>query len=1259
MLTDVPWDLIGDLPMPAKSDPLNHSQLTWRRREEIVEAFEEAWLSGETPRLEDYLPADGPDHRPVLVELVRADLECRFRAGLKPRVEDYLRFADLQRDAGIIIGLVEREWELRKRHEGEVSWEEYARRFPKQCGGFPFRHKTAPEQGVLTIDDLGRQEPKEPKATEVRANASWPTIPKYEIVKKLGQGGMGVVYQAYDPQLDRQVAIKMIKPKDGMSTVEFSRFRSRFQAEAKAVAQLEHLNIIRIYDFGEVNALPFFCMEFVDGESLQDRRESCFPLPAREAALIVEVLARATHFAHEKKIVHSDIKPANILLGLSAVSSQSGNKESNSIVIKKLSDSAFIPKIADFGLAARLDTDTDPAQRSVIAGTPSYMAPEQAKGEAIGPATDVYALGALLYDLLADRPPFKADTTEATLTLVRSNEPIPIRQFQPNVPADLETICLKCLHKKQSNRYVSAEALAEDLRRFLGNIPILARPAAPWEHMYKWAQNHPARAGLILVAFLATVFLVLYLRNEADISQHELLKANAHAEARKRCTEALFRGSNLLDAGRLNEANTELASAREALLAHADLKADDLQAEVEKSLQSVGKKLRQQTENQAARQRLERFHAAYFDALYHHTDLTALETAENRFKTRADARKALTIYSPLEQTDLADHLLAALQQDRPHHEDKEHRWLAGACYELLLILAEIEAEPAEVAESEKQLQIRAEKALALLGHAGKLTQPYQMQTRLHQLLEASCLAQSRGEKWDRKAAEKNLPRQPFNRLDWFLTARDSYRQSRYEESIAACEQILGQQADDFWAHYVKALSQLRLGRWAEAKGELTVCLNLKRDFPFARLLRGFAASEQGARHASKDLANAEFTAAAEDFNSALKQSRTPLIQYVGLTNRGVLNIRQKRWHEAVADLQSAILVNPKGFPGYLNLAQALQGLGNNEPQALEAMNQAVAAAPKLALAYESRARLHLLQKNRDKAKHDFKTAIGLEPKGNRSDRLANNLVELGKLLSRERQYPQALDHYDQALKINPKFVLVQRFRAETLLALDRPDEAGVALDSYISTLKEAAPPHVYQARGLLHAQKKQLSAAIEMYTLALRLGEKTDDAWQTYKHSDTQNYRGWAYLFSDASLLALQDFEACLSQEENADALIGRGSARIRLRQLDGALEDAFAAEKKGELTDRLWYNLARIYAQAAGQLEQEGRSSVAPDRRLAQRLSLCRQRALNALNASLEQIQPKSRSNFWGEQVQVDPAFNAIRREAAYLQLARQFGKK
>jgi serine/threonine-protein kinase len=291
---------------------------------------------------------------------------------------------------------------------------------------------------------------------------------------------MGVVYQARQASLNRLVALKMILAGAHAGADDLARFRT----EAEAVAALRHPHVVQIYEIGQHDDRPYFSLEYVEGGNLAQKLAGT-PQPPRQAAALIETLARAVHFAHQQGLIHRDLKPANVLLAADGT-----------------------PKIADFGLAKRLAADAGQTRSGEILGTPSYMAPEQVAREGpapVGTPADVYALGAILYEMLAGRPPFQGPTAWDVLTQVVSAEPTPPRLLWPQTPADLETICLKCLQKEPQRRYGSAEALAEDLGRFLTGRPIQARRVGMPERAVKWVRRNRVVAALAVVVLLATM----------------------------------------------------------------------------------------------------------------------------------------------------------------------------------------------------------------------------------------------------------------------------------------------------------------------------------------------------------------------------------------------------------------------------------------------------------------------------------------------------------------------------------------------------------------------------------------------------------------------------------------------------------------------------------------------------------------------------------------------------------------------------------
>jgi WD40 repeat protein len=464
-------------------------------------------LPGDPPQTAQ--PLDVPSHEPTVlgepgvspflsgstneeyarfVEELCAEQAVLWERGEWPLAEVYFREHPHLADLPEAFTLIRGEIRSRQARGEEPALAEYVERFPRFASQLlaeflPARVVTAEN---LPDDDRSVTHMVPPDTPQNgRLQRIWPEVPGYEILEMLGRGGMGVVYKARQKGLNRLVALKMIHH-EAFGDLDFL---VRFHGEAEAIARLQHPHIVQIFGLGTLDRgllpQPYFSLEFVEGGDLRARLGGN-PQPPTEAAHLVRQLAGAVHYAHERGIVHRDLKPANVLL--------TGEGQ---------------PKIADFGLAkVQTEAGADRAltQQGMVLGTPAYMAPEQATGKGeVGPAADVYALGVMLYEMLTGRCPFEGVTLTDTMELVRTQEPIPPRRFQPRVPRPLETICLKCLHKEPNRRYCTAQELADDLGRFLGGEPIRARPAGPLQRAWRWACRRPLVAGLLALVVVVTL----------------------------------------------------------------------------------------------------------------------------------------------------------------------------------------------------------------------------------------------------------------------------------------------------------------------------------------------------------------------------------------------------------------------------------------------------------------------------------------------------------------------------------------------------------------------------------------------------------------------------------------------------------------------------------------------------------------------------------------------------------------------------------
>ncbi len=358
------------------------------------------------------------------------------------------------------------------------------------------------------------------------------TVAGYEIQEELGRGGMGIVFKAYQPELDRTVALKIIRSADLAHESEIV----RFSREAQAVAKLEHPHIVPIYEVGTDQQLHYFSMGYVEGETL-DARMRREPLRRDAVTTVMLGICRGLGYAHQKGIVHRDIKPSNVML-----------------------DAKLSPRIMDFGLAKQLELDDKLTLTGHLVGTPAYMAPEQAAGSEVTSAVDIYAAGAVLYFMLTGRPPFRSDTVVDLLRQVQEVDPVEPRKLDPSIPLDLETICLKCLEKSPHHRYPSMEALAEELERFQQGIPIQARPSGTVERFRKWFVRNPV-VGTLSTAVLVTLISLLGLAGYTSwVTAESNERLKTENQAKQAALQALAIEKQNLEKSRENERNARMAS---------------------------------------------------------------------------------------------------------------------------------------------------------------------------------------------------------------------------------------------------------------------------------------------------------------------------------------------------------------------------------------------------------------------------------------------------------------------------------------------------------------------------------------------------------------------------------------------------------------------------------------------------------------------------------------------------------------------------
>jgi tetratricopeptide (TPR) repeat protein len=1078
-------------------------------------------------------------------------------------------------------------------------------------------------------------------------------IPGYELLAELGRGAMGVVYRARDVRLDRVVALKMVLSGGHAGAAE----RARFFDEARAIASLQHPNVVQVFEVGEVGELPFCALEYVPGGTLAGALKGV-PQEPRLAAWRAQTLARAMAAVHAAGVIHRDLKPANVLLTPDGV-----------------------PKVTDFGLAKRVDDAAGRTQAGQVLGTPSYMAPEQASGDAarIGPLSDVWALGAVLYEMLTGRPPFRAPGVWDTIALVLNTDPVPPRRLQPGTPRDLETICLKCLEKEPGKRYPSAAALADDLGRYLDGRAVLARRAGSVERTVKWARRSPLQAvlagAIAACSGLLAGVLVLraqhaekeaaLVRTDADLKQRELDEARRRGAVRDRFSELLAGAEH--DAATAADAATwdQVARSLRTALQLAD---GDPAAFAGWPLQAAARELLARADGaraaafrrDAVRARVVALGEHHGDAVFHATLATGLGLDESVERVRKAAADGLGLFGVTPEND------GPPQAEPGVLTPDEARAVADRCYELLLLEAELLARPVP-GERAEAWRGRVKAALARLDRADRLLPG--VRTRAGLTRRAECLTALQQDSEAKAVADEAAAIAPVRAADHFLTGLEAYRDDDFGRAVPALAAALRAEPGHFGAQYLLAVCHLRLGQPQEAKVGLTRCLAQRPGFVWPKLLRASAETELARRGLG------DYAAARADLDAVLQNPPDESARYAALTNRGATAVRQQDWAAAVADLSEAVGLKPDAVPAYLNLALAHRQRAAAPPwrgdllalaplpaaafalhaartahrddalaAAVATLDTAVEKRPNESRLYHERGQLHLLRGDLANGRADLVRAIALAPNLGRLSTVADDLLQLGRALHDGREYAAAARAYAAVLEMPPERLsgerraTAARLLAEPLLALGKWPEAAAAIDQYLAlvpvTEGRALPPAqreqvtgALKARGLICAQQKDMRAAVDSYTRALALA----------RDPEVLSLRGWAYLASGAAALGEQDFDEILRRRPNdPDALLGRADARVRL----GFHRDAAAAADVAirgipdvdgaKSRARLRFNAARVYAEVA--LRD-------PDPAAAL------ERTAEQLKAALADTPADERAEFWKNLVQADPALARLSR--------------
>ncbi len=762
--------------------------------------------------------------------------------------------------------------------------------------------------------DLDALFPSPDEPTPPPDGTNLPQVPGYEVEAVLGRGGMGIVFQARHLRLNRPVALKMVLAGAYADQLD----RARFQREAEAAAGIRHPNIVQVYDVGESNGRPYFTMEFIEGGSLAKRLAGTPQLP-QHAAQLLATLAEAVQAAHDKGIVHRDLKPANVLL------TDDGT-----------------PKISDFGLARRLEGEAGITRTGAAVGTPSYMAPEQARGgpDAVGPLADVYALGAILYELLTGRPPFRAATAAETVQQVITQEPAPPSRLNDQVPRDLETICLKCLCKEPGRRYASAAALADDLRRFGEGRPIHARPVGRGERLWRWGRRNP-----MAVALLATALALVGLTSGGSVwfvQQRTMNELALHKDV----DTTVVQTENLRRRFHFREARNLLEQAWQRL---EPAGSDELRRQVERAQANIrlAERLDNVRINSAtlaggvdAPAAIESLYISAFAQIGREGDdikVVAARVWDSALKEELIA--ALDEWASIATDPGRREWLLAVAREADNDQARNHLrrsalWTDPIVWKDPIVMDQL-TQDLKAADFSPQLALALSRvayefdvdSVPLLTAAqARYPQDFWVNAWL-----GSLLAEAR--RWNEALGycRAALAIRPDVSVAHGILGNALYKSGRRDEAHGHFEQALRIDPESVMAHGNLAIALQDKGRTEEAMAHFEQALRLDPKSAGVHFNLGNALMAKG-----------QLIEAIDQFQQAVSINPKSAVAHYNL---GVALLTERRLDEAIEHFQKTISIDPKSFIGHNNLGVALGEKGRHE-EAIEHFQQALKIEPK-------------------------------------------------------------------------------------------------------------------------------------------------------------------------------------------------------------------------------------------------------------------------------------------------------------------------
>jgi len=1077
--------------------------------------------------------------------------------------------------------------------------------------------KTVPGKNQYSATQVGLKGsaaatvPSSPSA----AKGKLPQVPGYEILGELGRGGMGVVYRARQLGLNRMVALKMVLNSQA-SESELERFR----LEARSVATAQHPNIVGVFDVGEFNGLPYMALEFVEGGPLDNRLKG-EPQDPQFTAKVMEQVCRAMAHAHSLKIIHRDLKPANVLL----------TRED-------------LPKVTDFGLAKEMDAEDGHTRTGSIMGTPSYMPPEQAEGKAkeLTAVADIYSLGAILYEFLTGRPPFKGRTLLETLEHVRKKDPVAPVDLNPTTPIDLQTIALKALEKDPEKRYQTATEMAEDLAAFGRGDPIKARPISRWQKTVKWARRNKALASL---AGLGAAFLMVVLMGSIALNAAYGAAERNRLAVQRQVDGAREQGRDSLQAARVAITERKFDDARDRLEAGlaALSAAGSCHEEAAKELGDLKEELDtllvEARQHLATDQLVADFSRAHDNALFAHVNQVGAEPKALRANIRDSVGKA---FSMVKLDPAADKPQPVFDQ---YFIKEEQDRIRARCGELMVILADADFDEGNLAGAKKHLEF----ARNLL----PIDRLYHQKLAYYlQKTDADTSSREAGLARDGKATTA---------IEWFLIGDEHFKAKDFPKAADAFQEALVLDPRHFWSQYFLAVTALNREQFEAAHSGFMVARSIQPDFPYCDVMLAVCEAKMG----DMDEANRHF----ERAEPKVGQSN------VFLVNRATVRAEQaqkllaaKRDAEAKAllaqaeaDLKTAVELAPS-VEGLTNLGTVQQLLGNTA-EAKKNLGLAVDKYPKASAGtWVTWAKLLAKISGQDNeqaiaAAQAFREAADREPSSKKqSEHLLNAgnlLLQVGKVEEGSAlvQRASTLDQENPGAYLAQGNVLFVQGMKAPRNDPSGPKALAQAAESYrryldleTSRKPEDLPTRAlaWERLGTIQARQGDNVAALASQTMALTLDSGAPSL---------RRMRGWN-LVNQWRAAALSDFENGLKSapapDDKIDLHLGRGYLLAQKGDVPGALTDLKQIELLSKDKPMNLLNASTILAQVAGQQ----RKAKGPQAVEAQKTV---EAMVGMISAALEKIPPMSRPSVWNR-FRADEGFDPVRDMEAFQKLDKQF---